>query len=254
VSIDADPSLIPRLLHDCVAAESPTGDRIVLHVPSGTYLRLDANATVVFDLLSEHGEVPAAADALASRYGIPVERARDDVNSVVTALGNRRASRASAARRPTLAGVADVGRQWWALPGDFRLPVVKVAAAVASVEMGLRVLDLGRLADLLSVPLADGLTEPPVEGADLAGLTPAEQRTYWATGWVLHRWPFPDTCLRRALVNGYFLRRRHPVLRLGLIGDGETTHAWIEAEGMTFNPGTVTATFAGTAPGLALGE
>ena len=52
--------------------------------------------------------------------------------------------------------------------------------------------------------------------------------------WVLRRWPFGDTCLRRGLVTGFFLRRRSPVLRLGLMRDGVTSHAWVEAEGCSY--------------------
>jgi len=49
--------------------------------------------------------------------------------------------------------------------------------------------------------------------------------------------------LRRTLVSGYFLPRRRPRLHLGLIEDGRTSHAWIEADGMSFNAVPVIGTF-----------
>jgi len=85
-----------------------------------------------------------------------------------------------------------------------------------------------------------------VDDADasaIARLSLREQRDYVATMWVLDRWLYDGTCLRRALVSGFFLRRHDPRLHLGLIDDGETSHAWVEAEGMTFNAVPVTGTF-----------
>jgi hypothetical protein len=196
------------------------------------------------DLLAEHKEVAPAARALATQFSIPVSRAEADVTSVVTKLRSLRASRTSPMRRPTLDGARTIGRQWWSLPIELREAVTKAAVLVAAAEVGLRVSDIGRLAAWMRVPLASGMTDPPDESANgLAGLSVGEQRAYWATGWVLNRWIFPDTCLRRALVTGFFLRRHQPVLRLGLIGDGDTVHAWVEAEGMTFNAMAVTGTF-----------
>lgn len=52
----------------------------------------------------------------------------------------------------------------------------------------------------------------------------------------------PATCLRRALVTGYFLRR-HPVLRLGLTSDGVTAHARVEADGHAYDPGETVGAF-----------
>ena len=83
----------------------------------------------------------------------------------------------------------------------------------------------------------------------MAALTPRKQRGYWAATWALDRWIYDGTCLRRAPVTGWFLRRHHPELHLGLIGDGETFHAWIDAEGMRFNTVPVTGRFASLRPG-----
>jgi len=231
-------------------AAAPTGDRILLHLPSGTYLKLDRSASAIVDLLAEHDDVSRAAAALAARCSIPVDRAQADVATVVDALGGLRATRTSPMRRPALTGVWDTLRQWWALPLRLQVAVAEAVVVVVAVEVGLRTTDVGTLAQRMQVPLASGMADPPEDDADdISVLTPGEQRMYWATGWVLNRWVFPDTCLRRALAAGFVLRRNHPVLQLGLVGDGETTHAWVEAKGMTFNATEVTGRFvASTGP------
>jgi hypothetical protein len=122
--------------------------------------------------------------------------------------------------------------------------VAKVVTLVVFVEAGLRTMDIDRLARFLGVPLELGMTEgPDTHRQDESTLSAADKRAYWATGWVLSRWVFPATCLRRALVVGFFLRKHHPVLRLGLVRDGSTAHAWVEAEGITLDATEVTAPF-----------
>jgi hypothetical protein len=79
----------------------------------------------------------------------------------------------------------------------------------------------------------------------LAILDDRELRALWAVGWVLERWLFDETCLRRSLAFGWFIRRRRPVLRLGMIDDREViAHAWVEAQGRAFDSAAVTGTFA----------
>ena len=78
-----------------------------------------------------------------------------------------------------------------------------------------------------------------------AVLDDRELRALWAVGWVLERWLFDETCLRRSLASGWFIRRRRPVLRLGMIDDGgSVAHAWVEAQGRAFDSAAVTGTFA----------
>ncbi len=236
---------LDELAHQCVSAESPAGDHILLHVPSGTYLRLDGSAPTIVDLLTETGDRDQAAAMLAARFDLPMTRAVADVDSVVTALSGLRATRASHPRRPTVAGTAEVIRSWWRLPGARRVAVLKVTAVVVGVEAGLRVTDVGRLASRVGVPLAARTSVAPGgdSDGDVARLTTSEQRDYWAASWVLDRWLYDGTCLRRALVTGFLLRRHRPVLHLGLIDDGRTSHAWVEADGMTFNTEPVTGLF-----------
>jgi len=62
---------------------------------------------------------------------------------------------------------------------------------------------------------------------------------------VFDRWIFPGTCLHRTLVSGNFLRKHKPVLPPGLIENGESAHAWVEACGTTFDFGEVMSTFSG---------
>jgi hypothetical protein len=233
-----------QVANDCIAAVSPAGDRVLLHVPSGTYLRLEGSSSAIFDALAESEDQQSAAAAVAARFSIPMERAEADVASVIDTLSALRASRGSRTRRLTGEGAIDVARRWWRLPLNLRLAVPKAACIVAAVEVGLRTMDVGRLASLMRVPLVTGLSEAPAPDAHNVGtLTTAEARQCWASGWVLDRWLYEGTCLRRALAAGFILRRHHPVLRLGLIDDGNSSHAWVEAEGMTFNAIEVTGTF-----------
>jgi len=235
---------VAEIMRDCVQAEAPSGDRILLHVPSGTYLRLDASASTIFDLLVEYGDRSNAAANLADRYDIPVERAEIDVGSVITTISRLRASRASHGRRPGITGMRRTLREWWSLPARLRLDVVRTTAVVVVAEIGLRTTDIARLADLMRVPLATQMADiPTIAPLDRSRLTSGEERLQWATGWTLDRWVYDGTCLRRALVSGFFLRRHHPVLRLGLIGEGQNAHAWVEAEGMSFDASGVTDTF-----------
>lgn len=55
---------------------------------------------------------------------------------------------------------------------------------------------------------------------------------------VLRHGPFPDTCLRRALVMGSVLRARGPRLVVGVLRhDGELlAHAWVVVDGVSLDP------------------
>jgi len=115
------------------------------------------------------------------------------------------------------------------------------------IEAGLAFLSLPTLARTLGVPLATGQGAVPMDidpDEALALLADRELRALWAVGWVLERWLFDETCLRRSLAFGWFIRRRRPVLRLGMIDDLESiAHAWVEAQGRAFDSAAVTGTF-----------
>ncbi|HEY4929188.1 MAG TPA: lasso peptide biosynthesis B2 protein [Acidimicrobiales bacterium] len=238
---------VDQLRHHCVEAEAPSGHLVVLHVPSGTYLRLEGSAADIVSLLVEHGDAGAAATALSARFAIPMAQARDDVASVVRSVTGLRAARASQPRRPTWSGMRRTVGGWVRLPPAKMLGVAQATVVVLVVEVGLRTTDLDRLARWMGSPMAS--TSAPAtrddDAANVATLSRAEQRNYWAATWVLDRWVYDGTCLRRALATGWFLRRHHPELHLGLIDEGETSHAWIEAAGMSFNAIPVTGVFVG---------
>ena len=179
-------------------------------------------------------------------FSIPLDRALADVASVFETISALRPVRGSQVRALTLAGAVKSLRQWWSMPLLLQVAVAKAAGMVLFIEIGLRSTDIERLSALLRVPLSSGLLEAPDADARVVELlSDNEQRAYWATGWVLDRWLFDGTCLRRSLATGYFLRRHHPILRLGLVGDGRSSHAWIEAEGVAFNQTEVTGAFTG---------
>ena len=231
---------------DVVTSVDSSGERVLLHLPSGTYLGLDRSAAVIVDLLNENPDEPAAALALVEKFGIPYDRALGDVGAVVAAVQGMTAPRVNRGRKPTVAGVRVVALSWWRLSWSYRWTTAQATLALMAIEAGLKFVDVTRLARWMGVPLAMDQAAPPTAGPDdLRTLTGAEERAYWALGWVLARWLYDGTCLRRSLALGWFLRRRHPVLRLGMIDDaGVVAHAWIEIEGHAFNAQQVVGTFA----------
>lgn len=234
-----------------VTSKGADGETVLLHLPSGTYLALDATASRIVELLNEHGDPEKAAAALAALYGIEPARAQGDVGAVVGAVQGLSAPRTGRGRRPTVAGVRVVTRSWWRQPWRYRMTSLQVVAVAAVVEVGLRTTGVDRLARLLGVPLATGGAPAPALGVGDAGfLSERERRVHWALFWVMTRWLYDGTCLRRALVLGWFLRRRHPVLRLGMLSEGDVAHAWIEVDGRALNTEPVTGVFAGTTPAI----
>lgn len=230
-------------LRDLLSVDVPVGGRVLLHVPTGTYLALDASASLVVDLLAAS---PSAADAsalLAERVGISESRARADVRLVLDAVERLRRGGGRTARKPSVQGVVHELASWWRLPGERRLAVLKVVAALTAVEIGLRTLDVARLSRVFRTPLSPSEQAPAPPTAGASAISPSEVRLLWAIDWVGRRWLFPVTCLRSALLIGVVLRRRHPVLRLGIMPDGVTAHAWVEAEGVSYGAGEVSGVF-----------
>jgi hypothetical protein len=218
---------------------------VALHVPTGTYLALDRSAAFIFDLLAESGSAAVAARRLAAEVDIPPEQAEADVGTVVEALVGLRRGRGRRPRRPGLVTGAGELAKWWRLPLGLRWAVVRVVAMLCLVEVGFRVCDIERLSTLVGVPLAEdgpGAGSPAQRGAS-EHLTTSESRLLSAIDWVAARWLFPGTCLRRALLTGHVLRHRRPVLRLGLMPDGVTAHAWVEADGITYGFEDVSGVF-----------
>ncbi|MHB1583393.1 MAG: lasso peptide biosynthesis B2 protein [Acidimicrobiales bacterium] len=211
-------------------------------MPTGTYLQLDQSAALIFDLLADSDGTESAADRLAQRVRIPPEQAEADVKAVVDALGGLRRTPGRPPRRPGLvSGWREVAR-WWGLPWALRLAVARVVVLLCLVEIAFWAIDIKRLSSLLGTPLAEG-TGPSLPEGSGSELDHSERRLLAAVDWVARRWLFPGTCLRRALLTGHFLRRRRPVLRLGLMADGVTAHAWVEVGGATYGFEDVTGVF-----------
>jgi hypothetical protein len=231
---------------DVVSSLDASGETILLHLPSGTYLSLDRSAARIVDLLNDEPDPRHAAEALSRQFGVPFDQALGDVGAVAAAVQGMSAPRTNRGRRPTVAGVRVVTQSWWRMSARYRWTTAQVTLVVVAIEVGLKMVSVARLARCMQVPLATDQSAPPLAGPDdLAGLSDAEQRAHWAVRWVLARWLYDGTCLRRALALGFFLRRHHPVLRLGMIDEaGAVAHAWIEVGGQAFDAQPVIGTFA----------
>lgn len=130
-------------------------------------------------------------------------------------------------------------------------------AVTVLVEIGLRTMSLPRLAALVGAPIA---WEDPHAGTDDAAasrvvLSRDSRLRVRAAQRALRRWPFGDTCLRRALVIGQRLRRLHPRLHVGVAKlDGEVrAHAWLVIDGSildTFHAASSYLTLASVPTGL----
>ena len=232
---------------------APRGDgSIVLHIPSGTYLHLDASATTVLTLVGSAG-ADGAASELVRLYGLDRSTADADVNRVVSSIIEAQTTITGSTHRPTLGGGADVVRQWLGLDTRAKMATARIAALVVAIELGLRFRPVNAVARRLQVPLevidetsdrsaATDATSPvsidtvPAGSRELdpSELTAAEVYQLGAMNWVLTRWIYDATCLRRALAGGWILRHRGPRLHMGLIDQGEVTaHAWLVVEGST---------------------
>jgi hypothetical protein len=109
-------------------------------------------------------------------------------------------------------------------------------ALAAAAEVLIRVVSLPTLTRRLGISLDDpeGTQEPDAHGVGATPLTAAvvERRTA-AVDRVYRAWPRHSSCLRRALVLGFYVRRARPLLRIGVARDGDEVraHAWIEVDG-----------------------
>jgi len=230
---------------DVLLSVDASGEAVLLHVPSGTYLGLDRTAALIVELLNDDPDQAHAASSLSKRFGIGFDQALADVGAVVENVRSLSAARMGRGRRPTVTGFLAVARSWLRQPWRTRITIIEVATVVLCIELGLKLTDVSRLARRLHVPLASDSSAVPIAGPDdVSGLSLRERRVYWSVNWVMARWLFDGTCLRRALTFGWFLRRREPVLRLGMIDDeGHVAHAWIEVGGQAFDTREITRTF-----------
>jgi hypothetical protein len=233
------------LARDLIVSSDLSGQAVLLHLPSGIYFGLEGSAAQIVSLLNEEKGHWAAAEELARRTGISAERAMADVGAVIDAVQGLESPRIDRGRRPTVTGALFAVRSWRRLPWRHRIATAQAASIVALVEAGLYFTSLTRVASLLGVPLSTDQVAVPVPAPDnLGSLSEKEQRAHWAVQWVLRQWLFDGTCLRWSLAFGWFIRRRNPVLRLGLIDEeGTTAHAWVEAGEHAFNTTAVAGPF-----------
>lgn len=118
------------------------------------------------------------------------------------------------------------------------LDLVTAAVLAVRVEHALGGGGVQRAARVGHVRVGMDGTAAPVGTAVDAGLTRRE-REKLDTAWrLLRQPPFNGTCLRRAIVGGYFLRDRDPVVRIGVAKtDGVVSaHAWVEVSGVGLDP------------------
>ena len=117
-----------------------------------------------------------------------------------------------------------------------------VLSAAARVEWSLRRHTLPATAGILGVALFAG--EVPSDGAP----TSPDRLDLPAWAWrrtriafiIMRRWPFGDTCLRRALVIGNRLAPLAPELVIGVrsnsVERGFDAHAWLRIDGVDLDP------------------
>jgi len=63
---------------------------VVLELPTSTYLTLNASARYLWDELVAGASASSLVEALCTRYGIPQDRARADVESFLATLFDRK--------------------------------------------------------------------------------------------------------------------------------------------------------------------
>ncbi len=128
-------------------------------------------------------------------------------------------------------------RSLLALPAEIQLAVMRAIPIALAVEIGLRVLSLPALARLLGVRLGMRRADQAGERRGSAEMDEAESQSARAVEMVFRNWPRGGSCLRKSLVLARVLRKRNPVIRIGVarIEEGLTAHAWVEVEGVPFD-------------------
>lgn len=114
-------------------------------------------------------------------------------------------------------------------PGDW-LRVTGAVARLVHLEAQLRCRQLPDVARRFGAPLALDERPPPPEFSD-EHLTMSQWNDLIAVQRACKRWPFGDTCLRRALAFAPTMVAQAPQLRVGvarLPGGEFGAHAWLE--------------------------
>ncbi len=133
-------------------------------------------------------------------------------------------------------------RRLYHLPRDEVAELVRAMLAFTIVEACVRTFRIEKAASLLRVPLSIDANR----ATDQEPFTPAPDiiRVVRAVHRVSARWPFGDTCLRRALATGWLVRHKAPTLRLGIRRTvrGIRGHAWLELSGCPLDPDVIDTT------------
>ncbi|GAA0336006.1 hypothetical protein GCM10009529_13200 [Micropruina glycogenica] len=116
--------------------------------------------------------------------------------------------------------------------------MLTAAALAIRAEVAIRRHGVAGAARVGGLQLAMDGAAAPVASPTEAGLTDRELEQL-DIAWRMLRWgPFNGTCLRRAVVGGYFLRHHEPLLRIGVTKiDGKVAaHAWVEVGAVGLDP------------------
>lgn len=208
-------------------------ETIVLNLETGTYLSLRGTAAELWRLREEVGD-DEAVRRVSRHHDVDPSIVRSDLHDLVARLQAARAPARRARLRPVRIPPL---RRWVLTPPLAWLALLEALSIALIVEIALRLVSVPRAARLLGLTLRFDRSEngdSPAAPETRTALLPAHQRALWATDRVLSAWPFPDTCLRRALILGFHLRRENPTLRIGISRTGEVlAHAWVQTPRMT---------------------
>ena len=125
-------------------------------------------------------------------------------------------------------------RSWMRLSLSEKIELLGLIPLALSAEVAVRTVGLSAITRRLGISLdadaPDRIPDPTLarglSSDTIDSRAAAVDRLYRA-------WPRRDSCLRRALVLGFYIRSAHPTLRIGVAkeGDGVRAHAWIEVDG-----------------------
>jgi hypothetical protein len=143
----------------------------------------------------------------------------------------------------------------WITTAQVTVMVLPALVVAIAVEIGLRRLRLPTLCRIVGARFdgespangSDGAPPDTAQSARLTAVDPssrprvvARRHISWALAshGVLRRLPWPDTCLRRALLDACGWRRLGPTLRIGVkrVDGVIKAHAWLDVGTTSFDP------------------
>ncbi len=205
-----------------------------MNLRTSTYVALDEVARELWRLVETRGRSYAVTE-VSCRYGMQASDVARDLDALLSSMMSAQASATSWSLRrislPSWSRLRAISHRDWA-------ELTKTLIAATIVEFGLRYLTLPRLSKALGLRLTFDTSE--VENLEATAtprsqLSATQRQKAWAVDRLYACWPFPDTCLRRALVIGFRVRREQPLLRIGAPTEGEfIAHAWVETPSARF--------------------